>query len=210
MGAGVVIKEKTARRVGATPDWGARAFHEKLGSGAGDRGEEPIEAAFAGNKLEGPGALLGGQFVVPFGDAQNFVDGFGPGHRERLLFDERGENGAEGFAETEDAQKYSIDSLRLGREQGPQATSTIIGNEFCILKEGDKFTPGKITGGRGEIGEVESETSGDKRMGEGGHITSKCPPAGYSRTASRLKAGPRKPCDRIGRILMTGCFKELG
>jgi len=50
---------------------------------------------------------------MSFSDAQDFVDGLGPGRWNGLFVDDRSENGAERFAEAENAKEYGVDSLRF-------------------------------------------------------------------------------------------------
>ena len=66
-GAGVVIEEETAGRIGAEAKAGALAFGDQLRAGACDGGEEPVETSFAGDKLEAPFPCLLDEFVVAFG-----------------------------------------------------------------------------------------------------------------------------------------------
>jgi len=104
MGTGIVAKEESARGIRATADAGARALDQEFGGGTSDGGEEPFEAALAGYELERPGPVARDEFVVTFGDAQDFVDGLGPRGRERLLVDDGTEDGTEGLTQTKDAE----------------------------------------------------------------------------------------------------------
>ena len=54
------------------------------------------------------------KFIVALGDAEDFVDGFNPRGGKGITIHDRCENGAERFAESQDAEEDSIDSLRFG------------------------------------------------------------------------------------------------
>ena len=83
--AGIIIKEETAGGIGTPADRGVRTFDEEFGGGPGKCGEKPVQAAFARDKLQSPRAFVRDQFIVPFRDAQNLVDGHDPGGRKRLF-----------------------------------------------------------------------------------------------------------------------------
>lgn len=118
MRAGIIIEEETAGRIGTSANRGVRPFDEEFSGGTGDGREEPFEATFPRDKLKGPGAVVGDEFVVAFRDAQDFVDGLGPRRWERIVVDNGSENGAERFAQAKDTKKDSIDGLGFGEEQG--------------------------------------------------------------------------------------------
>jgi len=125
MCAGVIVEEEAAGGVGATANRGARAFDEEFGGGAGDGGEEPVQAAFAGDELERPGAVAGDELIVTFGDAENLVNRLGPGGGKGFAVDNGSKDGAERFAEPEDAQEDSVDGLRFRAEKRPETSSTV-------------------------------------------------------------------------------------
>ena len=74
---GIIEKEATGR-IGANAKGRAGAFGDQLSGGTCDGRQEPIQTAFAGDKFQAPCAVLLQEFVVPFGDAQDFVDWFNP------------------------------------------------------------------------------------------------------------------------------------
>lgn len=172
--AGIVVEEKAARRIRAAFDGSSAAFDDELGGGAGDCGEEPLEAAFAAEELEAPAAFLEEQLVVPLGDAQDFVDGRGPRDGKFAALLDGGKDGPKAFAETEDFQQDGVDGGRFGVFQGIEALAPVAANDTGIDEEGDKFLPGEIVRRWGQIGKVEGQfarnqgnrTSG-KRHGQG-------------------------------------------
>ncbi|MGB7731024.1 MAG: hypothetical protein WBL50_23560 [Candidatus Acidiferrum sp.] len=129
------------------------------------------------------------KFIVALGDAEDFVDGFNPRGGERITIQDRRENGAERFAEPQDAEEDSIDSLRFGGKKWPEPGGPIIRNESRIHKKGNKFVPREVMGCGREIGEIESEATRDEmvRRLRSRHITCDELQGGYNRIASVCK-----------------------
>jgi hypothetical protein len=160
--AGIVIKEQPAGGIGAAADGRARSLDEEFRGGAGESGEEPVEAAFARDKLERPGTLVRDELVVAFRDAQNSVDGFDPGCGERFVVGNGGEDRAERFAEAKNAQQHRVDGLRFPSEQRPEARGAIHCDLAGINKEGHEFIPGEIASRGRQVGEIERKAACDK------------------------------------------------
>jgi len=162
MGARVVIEEEAASRIGAAAHRGVGALDEEFGGGPRNGGEEPFEAAFAGDELQTPALGAGNELVVAFREAQQVVDGLDPDSWEGLLLDERSENGAERLSEAQDFEENRVDSLRLCGKQWMKASGALGSDDAGVDKERDEFVPGEVVRrGRG-IGEVESEASSDE------------------------------------------------
>ena len=128
MRAGVVVEKKAAGKIGAAANRGAVTFDKEFRGGAGDGGKQPFETAFPGNEMKGPGAVVGDEFVVAFGDAKDFVDRFDPGGGESLSIDDRRENGAQGLPQAEDAQKHGVDGLRFRDGKRTKPGSAFLGD----------------------------------------------------------------------------------
>jgi hypothetical protein len=175
MGARIIVKEEPAGRIRATANGCLGAFDEKLCGRASYGGQQPIESAFASNKLQGPGTFLRDQFIMSFSDPQDFIDRLDPGRWDRPLLHNRRENRAQGFAQANDAQKDGIDGLWLGVEQRKKAASTILGDQPGVHQKSNKFLPGEIAGSGSEIGEVECETAGNELRRKRRHITGRSP-----------------------------------
>jgi hypothetical protein len=142
MRPGVVVEKKAASRIRAAANGSSGAFDEKLGGGTGDRGEEPLESTFPGNELQRPGAFAEYQFVMSFGDAQDFVHGLRPGRRERLFVHNRGEDGAETLAKAEGAEEDGIDGSGLRGEKRAKTRGTVLRDQPSVDEESDKLIPG--------------------------------------------------------------------
>ena len=160
--ARVVIKEEAARRIGAPTDRSVGAFDDQFGGGTRDGGEEPFEAAFAGNEFQAPAFDAGNKLVVAFGETKQIVDGFDPALGEGLLLDEGREDGADGFAQTKDFQEHGVHGLRFGVQQGKKASCAFRGDDAGIYEEGNELLPGKIVRGGSGIGEIEGKAASDE------------------------------------------------
>lgn len=165
MRARMVVEKEAAGGIGTAANRRARALHEEFGGGAGDGGEKPFEPALARNEMEGPGTVARDEFVVAFGNAKDFVDGFHPRARERLPFHDRGEHGAQGLAQTKDAEKNGIDGERFRGGEGAEPGRTLFGNQPPIDKERDKFVPGEVVSRRSEIGEIKGGAASNEGHG---------------------------------------------
>ena len=161
VGARVIVEKKAASGIRAAADGRTGAFDEKIGGGAGHGGEQPFEAALAGNELERPRALAKDELVMPFGDAQNFVDGLGPGRREGLFVDHASEDPTERLAKAESAEEYGVDRARFGCAEGAKTRGAVLRNQTGVYEEGDKVVPGEIARGR-NVSEIEGQTTRDK------------------------------------------------
>lgn len=80
-------------RIGANSETRLGSLGNNLGAGAGDSGEQPVQASFTRDELDLPDAVPPNQFIVPLSDAKDFVYRLDPfsGHalfsgdgRERL------------------------------------------------------------------------------------------------------------------------------
>jgi len=90
-----IIEKEPARRVGTGSKTGACAFGDDFGGRTRNGCQEPVQAAFAGDKFQAPFAILLEEFVVALGDAQDFVDRRDPVAEQGFF----GEHGAEDFAQ---------------------------------------------------------------------------------------------------------------
>jgi hypothetical protein len=199
MRAGIIVKEKAAGGVSATADGSAGAFDQEFSSRASESGQEPVEAALTGDKLEGPDAFMGDELIVTFGDAKDFVNGLDPGSGEGFTLRERSKDGAERLAKTKNAEQDGVNGLRFGSEQGAETRGTIFRDQARINQERDELVPREIVGGGREVGEIESEATSDEVWGGrrgGGHVTSDYLQGGYIRRS--------RSCNRIPEALGRG------
>src|SRR6476661_4754880 len=90
----LVIEEKSASGIGASPERRPCTLGDKLCRRTGNRSQQPIEAPLARDKFHAPRAVFEYQLVMSFRDPQDFVDGLDP-FRGNLL---PSMHGREGFA----------------------------------------------------------------------------------------------------------------
>ena len=91
--ARVIVEKETARGIRAAANRSSRTFDEKVRGRTGDGSEQPLEPALASNELNRPCALTEDKLIVPLGDAEEFIDRFHPGRRERISVHNRSEDG---------------------------------------------------------------------------------------------------------------------
>src|SRR2546423_14642384 len=94
----VVAEEKAAPGIGAGTHSSLCAFHNDFRGGTRDGREQPIETAFTSHEFHLPGRSVSDQFIVPFGNAQDLVNGFGPLAKDRVLSDHGAKRVAQGIA----------------------------------------------------------------------------------------------------------------
>ncbi len=194
MGARVVIEEEAACRIGANADRRIGPFDDQFGSGTGNGGEKPLEAAFPGNEFEPPAFGAGNKLVVPFGETKQIVDGLDPALGEGLLLHEGREDGADGFAQTKDFQENGVHGLRFGVEQRRKAGCAFGGDDAGIHEEGNKLVPGEIMRGGSGIGEIKGKAAGDE--------------AGWEVCGCHRK--PRRQVDRVTGVVSHAGYSMSG
>jgi hypothetical protein len=165
MGAGIVVEKKGAGRIGAAPYTGFGAFHQEFRGRASDGREQPFHAVFPREELQAPHTVGLRQFIVPFGDAENLVDGLRPHAWERALFANGGENGAKGFAQAQHFEQDAVDGLRFVLGKGTQAARAIFAGDPSGHQEGHEFIPGNVVRMRRKIGKIQREAAGNQADG---------------------------------------------
>ena len=144
--SGVVVEKEPARGIGAAANGGGRTFDQKFRAGTGDGGKQPLEAALPGNEFERPRTLTKDKFIVPFRDAQDFVDGLGPGGWERLFVDNTGEDSPERLAKAQRTEEYSVDGAGFRGEKRSEARRAVVRDQAGIYEESDKVVPREVAG----------------------------------------------------------------
>jgi len=72
--AGSIVEKQAASRIGAQAEPRTRALGNHFGRGTGHGGEQPLKATLPGDEFDFPITVARDKFVVPFRDAQDFVD----------------------------------------------------------------------------------------------------------------------------------------
>lgn len=128
-------------RICAKPEPCPRTLGDKLRRRTGDRSEQPIEATFARDEFDSPRAVLVNQFVVPFGDAKDFVDGLDRFHGYLLLSVHGGEHFSKRSAEPPGLQEQSFRCLRIGLGQSKKLCAAFRRDDASDFQEKNEPVP---------------------------------------------------------------------
>jgi len=142
--ARIIVEKKPALRIGTQPEARAGSFGDNLGAGAGDSGEQPVQAPFTRDELDFPGAILADELIVSFCDAENFVDRLDPFASHSLLSEHGGEGPAQRQAKTPGLQEKSFSSLRVDLGKAEKLGASLGSNNVRRVEELDKPFPGKL------------------------------------------------------------------
>src|SRR5579863_8056387 len=134
-----VRKEEPATRIGADAEAGGRSFEKNLRSGTSDGRQEPIQAVFAGHKLQTPFAVFKHKFVMSLGNAQNFINGFDPFPGDSLFTDRSVENLTERLSEAPYAGQQSIGSCLVRFREVQKEGAALRRDHASNLKKPDEF-----------------------------------------------------------------------
>lgn len=114
VGAGSIVKKQPAARIGTEPQTRPWTFGDDFGGRTRDGGKQPLQAAFAGNKLNLPILVRRNQFIVTFGDAEEFVNRLDPLMLDSLPVQNRIKRLAEGIGEPLGSSQQRFSRLRVG------------------------------------------------------------------------------------------------
>ena len=140
--ARLVVEEKAAMGIGAQPEPCPSTLGNHFRRGSGDGCEEPVQAAFARDEFDAPRAVLANQFVVAFGDAEDFVDGFRPVRRYLLLSVHGGEYLVKRGAEPLGLSKQPFGGLRIGLRESKKLGAPFRGDDPSSFQEENEPFPG--------------------------------------------------------------------
>jgi hypothetical protein len=85
----IVVEEEAAVRISAKPEASANTLGDNFRAGSSHSGEQPIKASFTRHEFNFPEPVLTDKFIVPFGDAKDFVYGLDPFPGRPLLPEHR-------------------------------------------------------------------------------------------------------------------------
>jgi len=92
-----VGEEEAATGISTEAEASSRPLDENLRGRPRDGSKQPLKAAFPGEEFQSPFAVIPNQFVVPLGDAQDFVHRFNPFPGNLCLSNQSSENLAKRF-----------------------------------------------------------------------------------------------------------------
>jgi hypothetical protein len=161
-----VGKEKTASRIGTEPEASGRPLDENFRGRPGDRGEQPLEAAFPGDEFQSPLPVIPNQFVVPFGNAKDFVHRFNPFAGDSFLANHGAENLAKCFTEARCAGEQSVGGLRITLGKDEEVSTSFWRDNAGGFEEPDEVFPIAGVRKRRGVGEINGKTATEKRQVE--------------------------------------------
>ncbi len=164
MRAGIVVEEEAAGGIGAKAHTRCLAFRDEFGSRTRNRSEEPIEAAFSCDIFDAPGTGVFDEFVVAFGDAQDFIDGFNRFAGDVLFLGQYIETAPQGIAEPPGATEKIKRGLWGRFREGQELFRAFRGNDACGPEKSDEFFPAQTSrraGGRErrKVGKIKGEAA---------------------------------------------------
>lgn len=86
-GARGVVEKEAAVRVGTDAKAGGCTFRDELGCRTSDGGKEPVQTTFASDEFQAPFTVLLEEFVMAFGNAEDFIDWLHPISLQRLFIE---------------------------------------------------------------------------------------------------------------------------
>src|SRR6266478_7840304 len=104
--------------------------------------EQPIKASFTRHEFDFPEAVLTDKFIVPFGDAKDFVYGLDPFSGRPLLSEHGCEHFAQAVAEPPGLQEKSFSSPGVGLRQAQKLRTALRGDNVRGVQEVDEAFPG--------------------------------------------------------------------
>jgi len=128
-GPRVIIKKQAALRIRTALHGRRQPFYNKLRCRARNRCEQPLKPIFPRHKLQPPLALVCHQFVMAFGDPQNFVDGCDPCLRKFPSRFHRRKDRPNAFPQPQDFQQYRVYRCRLAPRETLQPQPALLAHD---------------------------------------------------------------------------------
>jgi len=169
-GARIVVEVEATLRIGAETKARSGALGDNLGPGPGHGSEQPVQATFAGHEFDFPGAVSAHEFIMPFGDAQDFVYGLNRFPGDPLLAEHGREYFAQGGPKPAGLQEKRFGSLEVDLRQTEKLRAALGGNDFGRLEKADQAFPGEFSVGRAGVDKINGEPPAQQRQmlrGEG-------------------------------------------
>jgi len=112
--ARIVVEEEATVHIGAKPEARAGSLGDSFRPGSSHGGEQPIKASFAGHEFDFPESVLTDKFIVPFGDAKDFIYGLDPFSGRPLLSEHGCEHLTQGETEPPGLKEKSFSRPGVG------------------------------------------------------------------------------------------------
>src|SRR6266851_252986 len=138
----IVVEEEATVHISAKPEARAGSLGDNFGPGCSHSGEQPIKASFARHEFNFPEPVLTDKFIVPFGDAKDFVYGLDPFYDRPLPSEHGCEHFAQAVAEPPGLQEKGFGSLGVGLQQAQKLRTALRGDNVRGVQEVDEAFPG--------------------------------------------------------------------
>lgn len=160
-----IIEKKAAGGVGADAKAGTCTFGDELRGRTRDGGKEPVQATFAGDESQAPFAVLLEEFIVAFGDAQDFIDRVDPIAQQDFFSEERAKDLVQGGMQPLSLAKECAGALRVILGECEELGAAFWGNDPGNEKKTEQLFPGETGGGVEFVGKIEGKPTADEVLG---------------------------------------------
>jgi hypothetical protein len=138
----IVVEEEATVRISAKPEARGGTLSDNFRARSSHSGEQPIKASFTRHEFDFPEAVLTDKFIVPFGDAKDFVYGLDPFSGRPLPSEHGCEHFAQAVAEPPGLQEKGFGSLGVGLRQAQKLRTALRGDNVRGVQEVDEAFPG--------------------------------------------------------------------
>jgi hypothetical protein len=159
-----VGEEEAAARISTEAETSGRPLDENLRGRPRDGGKQPLEAAFPGKELQSPLSAIPNQFVMPFGDAQDFVYRFKPVPGNLILSNHGAENLAKCFLQSRRAGEQVVGSLWVTLGKGEKLRASLWRNYASGFEESDETFPAWRTRESGGVGKIDGQAAAEEQQ----------------------------------------------
>lgn len=159
-----VGEEEPAAGIGTEAETSSRPLDENLCSRPRDGGKQPFEAAFPGEEFQSPLSAIPNQFVVPLGDAQDFVHRFNPFPGNPFLSNHGAENLAKYFLQARCTGEQVVGSLWVTLGKGEKLGASLRRNYMRGFEEPNETFPVGRTRESGGVGKIDSKAATEEQQ----------------------------------------------
>jgi hypothetical protein len=158
-----VGKEEAAAGISAQAETSGRPLDENLRGRPRDGGKQPLEAAFPGEELQPPLSVIPNQFIVPLGDAQDFVHRSNPFPGNLFLSNHGAEDLAKCFLQARRPGEQGVRGLHIALGKEKKAGSTLWRNYVRGFEEADEAFPVGRTRESGGVGKIDGKAATEEQ-----------------------------------------------
>jgi hypothetical protein len=158
-----VRKEEAAAGIGTEAETSGRPLDENLRGRPRDGGKQPLEAALPGQEFQSPLPTIPDQFVVPLGDAQDFVHRSNPFPGNLFLSNHGAENLAKCFVQARCAGEQGVRGLHVTLGKEKKVGASLWRNYARGFEEPNETFPVASTRETGGVGKIDGEAATEEQ-----------------------------------------------